>query len=126
MLTFYKIDKHFSKEIVPFLHSHLHAMKSPSYSISSPPLDIVSLLNLLHQEVPYGIAVLIESYEYIPERNIFNISASLNVEKESQKKIIIGVNGSMIKEIGTKARQELLKIYDSKIFLKLYVKVAKN
>lgn len=83
-------------------------------------------LNLLHQEVPYGIAVLIESYEYIPERNIFNISASLNVEKESQKKIIIGVNGSMIKEIGTKARQELLKIYDSKIFLKLYVKVAKN
>lgn len=83
-------------------------------------------LNLLHQEVPYGIAVLIENYEYIPEKNIFNISASLNVEKESQKKIIIGVNGSMIKEIGIKARQELLKIYDTKIFLKLYVKVAKN
>lgn len=83
-------------------------------------------LNLLRQEIPYGIAVLIEDYEYIQDKNIFNISASLNVEKESQKKIIIGVNGSMIKEIGIKSRQELLKIYDTKIFLKLYVKVAKN
>lgn len=83
-------------------------------------------LNLLHQEVPYGMAILIEDFKYLPEKNEFNISASLNVEKESQKKIVIGVNGSMIKEIGTKSRQELLKIYDTKIFLKLYVKVAKN
>lgn len=83
-------------------------------------------LLLLRQELPYGVAVLIDLFEYNKNKNEFIINASINVEKESQKKIVIGLNGSMIKQISMNSRQELLKIYDSKIFLKIFVKVSKN
>lgn len=83
-------------------------------------------LTSLRQEVPYGIAVLVDNFKYDKNRNELTVNASLNVEKESQKKILIGTNGSMIKEISTNARQELLKIYDAKIYLKLFVKVSKK
>lgn len=83
-------------------------------------------LLLLRQELPYGVAVLIDQFEYNKDKNEFVINASINVEKESQKKIVIGLNGSMIKQISMNSRHELLKIYDSKIFLKLFVKVSKN
>lgn len=80
----------------------------------------------LRQEVPYGVAVLIDHYEYNKNKNEFIIHASLNVEKESQKKILVGSNGNQIKEISINSRHELLKIFDAKIFLKLFVKVSKN
>lgn len=83
-------------------------------------------LNLLKQEIPYGIAVIIESSSYDAITNTFNINACIVVEKESQKAIVIGSKGSMIKQIGIASRQELLNIYDSKINLKLFVKVDKN
>ena len=80
----------------------------------------------LRQEVPYGIAVLIDDFKYLKDKNEFIINASLNVEKESQKKILIGVGGKQIKEISVNSRNELMKIYDSKIYLKIFVKVSKN
>lgn len=83
-------------------------------------------LNLLKQEIPYGIAVLIESAKYDSNTNVYAINACIVVEKESQKSIVIGKNGSMIKQIGMQARKELLDIYDSKIDLRLFVKVDKN
>ena len=83
-------------------------------------------LNLLKQEIPYGIAIVIEKSNYDAVNNSFNIDASIVVEKESQKSIVIGKNGSMIKQIGIESRKELLNIYDSKINLKLFVKVDKN
>ena len=81
---------------------------------------------LLRQEIPYGVAILIEDFKYDKNKNEFYINASLNVEKESQKKILIGTKGAMIKQISMNARKELLKIYDAKIYLKLFVKVEKN
>lgn len=83
-------------------------------------------LLLLRQEIPYGVAILIEDFKYDKNKNEFYINASLNVEKESQKKILIGTKGAMIKQISMNARKELLKIYDAKIYLKLFVKVEKN
>lgn len=80
----------------------------------------------LRQEVPYGIAVLIDDFKYLKDKNELIINASLNVEKESQKKILIGVGGKQIKEISINSRNEINKIYDSKIYLKLFVKVSKN
>lgn len=80
----------------------------------------------LRQEVPYGISVLIDDFKYLKDKNEFIINASLNVEKESQKKILIGVGGKQIKEISVNSRNELMKIYDSKIYLKIFVKVSKN
>lgn len=78
------------------------------------------------QEVPHSAAVVIENKNYDKEKNIFHINATIVVEKEGQKGIIIGKNGAKIKEIGILAREDLLKIYDCKINLKIFCKVEKD
>lgn len=83
-------------------------------------------LNLLEHEIPYGIAINIDYLNYDEAKNLFTINANLIVEKESQKSIVIGKNGNMIKQIGIDSRIDLSHIYDSKIMLKLFVKVEKN
>ena len=75
-------------------------------------------------EIPHSVAVVIENYK--KEENIDKISAQIIVSNESQKKILIGKGGSMLKKIGTNARLELEKIVDKKVFLELFVKVVKN
>lgn len=81
-------------------------------------------LYLIREEIPHGIGVKVETMER--EGNLLNISATIYCEKQSHKAIIIGKNGQMLKDIGTRARQELEKIYDTKIFLELWVKVKEN
>jgi GTP-binding protein Era len=78
------------------------------------------------QELPYATGVYIESNNYDSFTKTLTIQAIILVEKESQKPIIIGKGGSMIKKIGTMARKELLNIFDSKVNLKLFVKVQKE
>ncbi len=80
-------------------------------------------LYLLKYEVPHSLAIEILNKEYNTEKKLLTINANLIVEKKSQKQIVIGKNGEMIKKIGTKSRHELLKIFDCKIMLKLFVKV---
>ena len=75
-------------------------------------------------EIPHSVAVVIENYK--EEENIDKISAQIIVSNESQKKILIGKGGSMLKKIATNARLELEKIVDKKVFLELFVKVVKN
>ncbi|OGI23187.1 MAG: GTPase Era [Candidatus Melainabacteria bacterium RIFOXYA12_FULL_32_12] len=77
-----------------------------------------------HEEIPHSVAVTIDKYEEKP--NIVNIAATIYVEHDSQKGIIIGDKGSMIKKIGTEARGEIEKVLDSKVFLELFVKVKKD
>ena len=81
-------------------------------------------LYLIREEIPHGIGVKVETMER--DGNVLNISATIYCEKQSHKAIIIGKNGQMLKDIGTRARQELEKIYDTKIFLELWVKVKEN
>ena len=80
-------------------------------------------LFLLKYEVPHSLAVEIVNKKYDIEKRLLTINANLIVEKQSQKQIVIGKNGEMIKKIGTKSRHELLKMFDCKIMLKLFVKV---
>lgn len=75
-------------------------------------------------EIPHSVAVLIDSYK--EEENIDKIYATIVVEHESQKIILIGKNGQMVKKIGTDARVELEKLADKKIYLELNIKVMKN
>ena len=75
-------------------------------------------------EVPHSVAVLVDSYR--EEEKIDKISAKIIVNNESQKGILIGKNGSMLKNIGKHARLELEKILDKKVYLELFVKVQKN
>ena len=75
-------------------------------------------------EIPHSVAVLID--EYKTENDIDKIKATIFVSADSQKGIIIGKNGSMLKKIGTDARLELEEIIEGKVFLELFVKVKKN
>lgn len=81
-------------------------------------------LYLIREEIPHGIGVKIDIFE--KTNNVLNISATIYCEKQSHKAIIIGKNGQMLKDIGTRARQELEKIFGTKIFLELWVKVKEN
>ena len=73
------------------------------------------------QELPYVTAVLIDDFE--EGKTITNIHATIVVERDSQRPIIIGAGGQQIKQIGTEARKELEKLFPPKVFLELFVKV---
>lgn len=81
------------------------------------------IINLTLQELPYSTAVIIESFKEDPEDKLINIRALIYVDKLSQKGIIIGKSGSMLKQIGTLARLEMEKILSTKVYLELWVKV---
>lgn len=76
------------------------------------------------EEVPHSVAVLIDAYR--SEEKIDKIKATIFVASNSQKGILIGKNGLMLKKIGTEARLEIEKIIEKKVFLELFVKVQKN
>ncbi|MCD7878328.1 MAG: GTPase Era [Candidatus Gastranaerophilales bacterium] len=82
------------------------------------------ILLYTHDEVPHSVAVIIESYEELEKLD--KISAKIIVEQETQKGILIGKNGAMLKKIGTEARKELELTADKKVYLDLQVKVIKD
>ena len=81
-----------------------------------------AMLKFTHQEVPHAAAVLIEDYHH-RENGVVYISATIWVERDSQKPIVIGKKGKMLKMIGTASRKELERFVGSKVFLDLWVKV---
>lgn len=78
------------------------------------------------QELPYSSVVVVEALDEDPERNLLKVIAVIYVEKQSQKGIIIGKDGAMIKRIGRKARLEVERVFSIKVYLELFVKVEKN
>lgn len=83
-------------------------------------------LHALRDEIPHGIAVVIESMKMRPDKNICDIDASIICERDSHKGIIIGKGGSMLKKIGTNARFEIEKMLDCQVNLQMRVKVRKD
>ena len=79
-----------------------------------------------HQEIPYATAVVVDAFKEDEGRNMIRIAATIHVAMDSQKGIIIGKKGAMLKEIGTRARLEMEKFFAAKIFLELFVRVAKD
>jgi GTPase len=84
------------------------------------------VLHLTREEVPHSIAVIIEQIERRPEGNAIYVNATIVVERSSQKGIIIGKQGSMLKEVGKRARLDIENLLDTKVFLELWVKVQKD
>jgi GTP-binding protein Era len=84
------------------------------------------IMLLMKQEVPYVTAVVIDAFKEEEEKNLIRISATITVEKESQKAIMIGKKGSMLKIIGTQARLEMENLFGAKVFLELFVRVKKD
>lgn len=83
------------------------------------------LLNT-RDEVPHSIGVQVEQIDYVKKKDLHKIWAVIYVERDSQKGIIIGKGGSLIKRIGTEARLDLVKLLGGKVHLDLTVKVRKN
>ena len=81
-------------------------------------------LRFLQEEVPHGVAVEIEKMEELEDRT--NIIATIYVERDNHKGIIIGKNGTMLQKIGTQARHDIMDLLMTKVDLRIWVKVDKN
>lgn len=110
----------------------------------SPPLyprDIVSdqperdffaemvrekIFRSVHQELPYATAVVVESVEEDEKTGFYRVAATIHVERQSQKGILIGQGGKVLKKIGMEARKDMERLTGGKVFLSLWVKVRKN
>jgi GTP-binding protein Era len=79
-------------------------------------------IQAMYHEVPYALAVFVDKFEEKP--NLLRIFATLHVERDSQRKILIGHKGEMLKKIGTLARKELEDLLSTKVFLQTFVKVV--
>lgn len=82
------------------------------------------ILRLLSEEIPHGTAVVIEAFE--ESAKLLSIRAEIFCEKESHKRIILGKQGSMLKTIGSYAREDLEKFFGTKVYLDLWVKVKEK
>ncbi len=121
--------KQIEKAVVPYLPGNL-----PYFPVdiltTSPEKDICAefirekIFLLTGDELPYSCAVMVN--EFTEFDDIINIYADINVERDSQKGIIIGKGGKKIKQIGTQAREEIEKLLGIKVYLELKVRVVKN
>ena len=82
------------------------------------------ILRLTEEEVPHSVTCYLETYD--EEDSIVNLGVLIVVDRDNLKKIIIGKNGSMLKQIGTDARHDLEEYFNKKVYLSLYVKTIKN
>ena len=78
------------------------------------------------QEIPYAVAVVVDTFSEEKNGRLVHIDATINVEHASQKGIVIGKGGQKLKKIGEDARKDLEKMLETKVFLKLFVRVQKN
>ena len=84
------------------------------------------IFRMTSQEVPYGIAVQVESFEEEPEKNLVVIGAEVHVERETHKSIILGKRGAMIKRIGKAAREDIEKMLGTRVYLEIFVRIQKD
>lgn len=83
-------------------------------------------LRMINDEIPHGIAVMIEKMKWRPDGEICDIDATIICERDSHKGIIIGKQGTMLKKIGTAARKDIEMMLGGKVFLQLFVKIKKD
>jgi GTP-binding protein Era len=81
---------------------------------------------LLRQELPYAVAVQVEAVKAREGRDLTDVEATIYVEKEAQKGIVIGAGGKMLKKIGERARPAIAELLGTRVFLRLWVKVQEG
>lgn len=85
-----------------------------------------TVFRLTGEEIPYATAVTVDSFKEEKGGKLVKIEATIHLERSSQKGIIIGKEGSKLKRIGTESRKKIEHLLDTKVFLKLFVRVQKN
>ena len=84
------------------------------------------VFRLTGEEIPYATAVTVESFKEEKNGRLIKIDANIHIERDSQKGIIIGKNGSKLKKIGSRSREQIERLLGAKVYLKLFVKIQKN
>ena len=107
-----------------FFPADVHTDQSESFLVSEMIREKIFLYT--RQELPYSSAVTVEHLEELSKKNLVSISARIHVESESQKGILIGQGGKMIKKIGQAAREDLENLFGNRVFVELLVRVDKN
>lgn len=117
------------QELDPLLTESVHFFPE-DYLTDQPERKIFAeiirekVLRLLDDEIPHGVAVSIEDFS--EKKGLLSVRAEIYCERESHKRIIIGKQGSMLKKIGTYAREDAEAIFETKVYLDLWVKVKEN
>jgi GTP-binding protein Era len=106
----------------PLFPEDMHTDRSKEFHAAEVIREKLTLM--LHQELPYGLTVQVE--RYLSEDDGITINAIIWVERDSQKGIVVGKNGSVLKKVGRSARLELNEQLDKKVHLELWVKVKSN
>ncbi len=84
------------------------------------------VFRLTGEEVPYAVAVTVDTFKVEIQGQLARIQATIHVERDSQKGIVIGKGGAKLKQIGEAARAEIERMVGCQVFLKLFVRVQKN
>ncbi|MBI5559930.1 MAG: GTPase Era [Deltaproteobacteria bacterium] len=84
------------------------------------------VFELTGEEIPYSVAVIVEEFKEREGKDLVYISAVINVERDSQKAIIIGKKGSMLKDIGTSAREDIGRLLGVRVYLELFVRTKEG
>ena len=117
-----KTIKNYLPEAPKYYQDDYYTDKSVNFMISE--LVREKVLILTKEEVPHSVTCLVEDYS--ENENSIHVNVMIIVEREGIKKIIVGHNGSMIKEIGSLARKDIEKLVGKKVYLELFVKVINN
>ncbi len=119
------------KEIEPFLTAGPRYF--PEDMITDLPERFIvaelvreKIMRRTREEIPYGVAVQIETFTEKPEKNLVVIQAMIHVERESHKRILVGHRGQMIRDLGVDARKEIERFLGTRVFLELFVRVDEN
>lgn len=115
-----EVIKKYLPDNIRYYDSDVITNNTPSFVISEFIREKV--LDLTSEEIPHAVTCIIEDIS--EEDNLLSIEASIIVDRENLKKIIIGKNGSMIKEIGIRAREDIEEYFGKKVYLNLFVKVV--
>jgi len=84
------------------------------------------IMRRTNEEIPYGVGVRVDTFEEKPEKNLVVIQATIHVERDSHKKIIVGKGGQMIRAVGQEARKDIERLLGTRVFLELFVRVDKD
>ena len=119
------------KELIALAEPGIHFF--PDDTLTDQPERVLAaemirekILHLFRQEIPHGIAVSIDSMKERKKGGMLDIEAVIYCEKSSHKGMLIGKNGAMLKEIGTQARFDMERFFDTKVNLQLWVKVRED
>lgn len=107
-----------------FFPEHMKTDQSEMFLVSEAIRE--KIYSNMRKELPYSCAVTVAKMEEIPDKDLLSISARIHVETESQKRILIGKQGRIVRAIGRSARLELEKVFGVRIYLDLMVTVDKN